>query len=99
MLVFDMDVWEFLPEVGDAGFSFVFCSLDSWCSCSRILVTMIKQSSQRVKPYLSKSNFFVFLQMSHFPVLVPIRRTFLEWAVYLVSSGCFAIRSHLSFEF
>jgi hypothetical protein len=39
---------------------------------------MSKQSSQSVKPYLSRKTFFVVLHTSQFPVLVPISRMFLE---------------------
>jgi hypothetical protein len=54
--VFDLDTWDFLQEsafsFSELRFSFDFCSVTPDCSCSKMLVQMLKQSSQRVKPYL-----------------------------------------------
>jgi len=73
--VFDLDTWDFLQEsafsFSELRFSFDFCSVTPDCSCSKMLVQMLKQSSQRVKPYLSRNNFFVSLQSRHLPVFVP----------------------------
>lgn len=42
-----------------------------------MIVQMAKQSSQRVKPYLTRYNFFVSLQRWHLPVFVPMTKMFL----------------------
>ncbi len=34
---------------------------------------MVRQSSQRVKPYFRRRVFVVALQMSHLPIFVPIK--------------------------
>jgi len=75
-------------------FSFDFCSVAPDCSCSKMLVQMTKQSSQRVKPYLSRNNFFVSLQSWHLPVFVPMTKIFLGQAAdFLFFVAC--ISSHL----
>ena len=69
--------------------SFVFCSIVSEFSCSRMLVHKLRQSSQRLKPYLSSNIFFLILQISHFPFFVPIIRLSVAEAVCLLSYGSF----------
>ena len=50
---------------------------------------MVKQSSQRLKPYLNRWIFLVALQMSQVPSLVPIRNVWVEQDTSLVSCVCF----------
>ena len=50
-----------------------------------MVVQMVKQSSQRLKPYLNRWIFLVALQMSHVPSLVPIRNVWVEQAISPVS--------------
>ncbi len=58
-----------------AGLVFFGCFLFSSFSwiCSRIRVQMLRQSLHRLKPYLRRRIFLVTLQMSHFPILVPMQ--------------------------
>jgi len=96
--VFDFVDWGFLQKFvfcfAVLKFSFDFCSVTPDCNCSKMLVQMTKQSSQRVKPYLSRNTFFVSLQSWHLPVFVPTMKIFLGQAIdLLIFVACFS--SHL----
>ena len=87
-LAFDLGVWGLLQKsifcFAVLRFSFDFCSVTPDCSCSKMLVQMLKQSSQRVKPYLSMNSFFVSLQSWHLPVCVPMMKMFFGEAADLL---------------
>ncbi len=96
--MFDLGVWGFLKKFifsfSALSFSFDFCSVAPDCSCSKMLVQMPKQSSQRVKPYRSRNNFLVSLQSWHLPVFVPMMKIFLGQAADLLFFAA-CISSHL----
>lgn len=59
-----------------------------------MLIQMLRHSSQRVKPYLSRYNFFVSLQRWHLPVFVPRTKIFFGLAADLLFfASC--VSSHL----
>ena len=94
----DSEAWDFSSNFAfsllDLSSSFDFCAVAPDCNCSKMLVQMLKQSSQRLKPYFSRYSFFVSLQSWHLPVSVPMMKMFLGHAADLLFFAA-SINSHL----